>query len=422
MVPADLRRRLARFDRDRRTSVRPEGRPRLTAEERMARLLESLPPGAEPRGSGAAAYLRIETELDPASRPGSPSAWVDQEVWHRLQGGAAPAGEHWLILDTETTGLQSGAGTLVFLVGVFRWSPKRARFIQFLLPEPAAEERMLTELWKELERADALVTFNGASFDLPRLRSRAVLCGLKPEVLTRPHLDLVHPARRIATRWLQDCRLQRLERHWLGISRKDDLGGSEVPAAYRRWLGEGDRAGLLRVLRHNREDVQNLLALTGFLSQVYRDGADPFELPPVSLLSLGRLLVARQRPAAARRRLASAARNGRGVTARKAVRELVILDKRSGQWPRAEEELRRAVRRWPRWIWARVELAKILEHRRRDISAALRSVEISRQILDRDASPTDGGSRKHWIAELEHRGRRLQRRQARDRRPERPMG
>ena len=118
----------------------------------------------------------------------------------------------------------------------------------------------------------------------------------------------------------------------------------------------------------------------------------------------------RGRLEAARLRLQSAAEKGRGHVARRALAECVRLLKRQGAWKDAESLLRRTVTRWPAWIWARVEIAKIEEHRGKDFEAALRTVEASRRILGRQAPLAGGQDRRYWSHELEHRRERLLRR------------
>ncbi len=80
-----------------------------------------------------------------------------------------------LFLDTETTGLAGGAGTLAFLVGVGTFTAEGFRLRQYFLRDPAEEAAMLHALLEDLEAATGLVTFNGQAFDLPLLESRYIV-------------------------------------------------------------------------------------------------------------------------------------------------------------------------------------------------------------------------------------------------------
>jgi uncharacterized protein YprB with RNaseH-like and TPR domain len=186
----------------------------------------------------------------------------------RLSAGldARPAPDGLLLLDTETTGLAGGSGTLAFLVGVARVCNEAIEVIQFLLTGFGGEAALLDRITPLLDGAEHLVTFNGKSFDLPLLRTRARLAGrvLAPD--EPAHLDLLHVTRRRLREGWPDCRLRTAEEEALGFDRVDDLPGAEVPAAWQRWLQRRDPALLPRILDHNREDLLSLAALLAVLA------------------------------------------------------------------------------------------------------------------------------------------------------------
>lgn len=186
----------------------------------------------------------------------------------RLSAGLTerPDPESLLFLDTETTGLAGGTGTLAFLVGVARIRGGQLETLQLLLTGFGGEHALLERVTPLLERADHLVTFNGKSFDLPLLRTRARLAGRQLAGDEPAHLDLLHVTRRRLREDWPDCRLRTAETEALGFSRIDDLPGSEVPAAWQRWLQRRDPALLPRILDHNREDLVSLAALLAVLA------------------------------------------------------------------------------------------------------------------------------------------------------------
>ncbi len=405
MQERDLRSRLAFFDKKHaKLTPKPSSVDPRVMDRALARL------GGRILGHGPTRYLRIEEPVDPGMCPGSPTGCVPAEAWYRLTGRAAPRGDHWVVLDTETTGLQTGAGGLVFLVGLLHWQPGGARLVQYFIPEPAGETGMLEDLWNELEAVDAIVSYNGLAFDCPRLRTRGILSRLDPEVFDLPQLDLMHPARRIAAAWLPDCRLKSLEETLLGFTRVDDLPGSEIPEVYRTWLSEGQQPELERVLEHNRKDVENLMRLATVLASIYSDGEDPLELPPTAHHRLGRTLLARKRVMAARYRFERAVREGEGETARGAVLELARLHKRVGEWQKAQAIYERALKDWPSWIPGHVELAKIQEHQRRDPASALDTVTRALKLLGSFSSEERDEVFPPGTDELEYRRQRLCRR------------
>jgi uncharacterized protein YprB with RNaseH-like and TPR domain len=181
---------------------------------------------------------------------------------------AAPvASESLLYLDTETTGLAGGTGTVAFMVG-FGWIEHRSlRIVQWLMAGFAAETDLVARVRERLARAGVIVSFNGKSFDLPLLKARARLAGAELSTDGLMHLDLLHVTRRLLHAGWPDCRLRTAEARALRLERTDDLPGAEAPAAWRRWLERGDASLLGRVADHNRADLLALVALMALLER-----------------------------------------------------------------------------------------------------------------------------------------------------------
>lgn len=179
-----------------------------------------------------------------------------------------------IFLDTETTGLAGGAGTLAFLVGVARLAADVLELTQWLLTAFSGEAALLDCLAAALGPEDLLVSFNGKAFDLPLLETRARLLGRAGGLRRRPHIDLLHALRRAHGRRLPDCRLKTAEVHLLGFERADDLPGALAPAAWRAWLTRGEAGRLAEVLAHNRHDLLS----TALLLAVLANGATDFAL------------------------------------------------------------------------------------------------------------------------------------------------
>ena len=189
-------------------------------------------------------------------------------------------------LDLETTGLRGGAGTFAFVVG-FGWFEQGAfRTHQFVLSQLSAERWMLQAAAEVVGRATTLLTFNGKSFDAPVMETRWALHRLPSPLEALPHVDLLHPARRL---WSNDeGRLVSLERAVLGLRRVDDVPGAEVPGRYVAFLRSGDPRLLAPIVEHNRLDLVSLGVLAGVACQLVRDGATA-GTDPEQALGLGRI-------------------------------------------------------------------------------------------------------------------------------------
>ena len=59
--------------------------------------------------------------------------------------------KQWLFLDTETTGLAGGTGTLPFVLGIARWDGEAWVTEQFILERPGWERGMLQCLLSALK-------------------------------------------------------------------------------------------------------------------------------------------------------------------------------------------------------------------------------------------------------------------------------
>src|SRR5262249_43000639 len=165
-----------------------------------------------------------------------------------------PAGA--LYLDTETTGLGPGAGTVAFLVGLAWFDQGRdgmppALVVEQLLVRRLGEEApVLARIAERIANASMLVTFNGKSFDMPVLRTRFVMGRMNVPV-EPPHLDLLHVARRLHKARGFGATLGAVEREVLGFVRENDVPSGEVSACYLHFLRTGDPRALMGVVEHN---------------------------------------------------------------------------------------------------------------------------------------------------------------------------
>ncbi len=274
---------------------------------------------------------------------------------------ASPAGA--LYLDTETTGLAGGAGTVAFLVGLAFFDEGALVVEQLLVRALGEEAPMLEHVRKRVLGASMLVSFNGKSFDMPLLRTRFVMARTTapPEPA---HLDLVHVARRIHKRRGFPCRLVTIEERVLGFQRIDDVPSGEVSACYLHFLRTGETGALLGVIEHNLHDVVTMAALVG----LYGEPLAGSELVPDDLAGASRVLSRAGAKDAARAFADRAIEDGGGADALRASAEIA---KARGDRARALKDFQAALEREddPK---VRLELAKLYEHHERDLECALK--------------------------------------------------
>jgi uncharacterized protein YprB with RNaseH-like and TPR domain len=280
-----------------------------------------------------------------------------------LPGSGSIDARDCAFIDTETSGLAGGAGTVAFLVGLARLQAQSLRVEQFMMTRFGAEGAMLEAVSAALGAVPVLVSYNGRCFDVPLLRGRYRLTGRSDALDECRHLDLLHPVRRLFDGNWPDCRLATAESRLLDWRRENDLPGSEAPLAWFDFVRQGRTDRLPAVLRHNHWDLLSLAAL----------------LPPVAAAH-------RQperwggRPLAAARAWYRAGDEARARTVLEAAEaagtldadgrfELARLRRRAGEWSGAVELWRTLA--GTGHAGAMESLAKYHEHVERDFARAL---------------------------------------------------
>lgn len=167
--------------------------------------------------------------------------------------------EHWRLfdffrdsavyLDIETNGLQPGRGGYVTVVGLYDGFDWRCLV--------AGENLTADNLNRELSAYKCLVTFYGASFDVPFLQR--TFPGVRFDL---PHFDLCFAAKRVGI----NGGLKKIETLF-NIERSEEVRGMDGYDAVRLWelakRGNDDARRLL--LSYNREDTVNLLTIADIL-------------------------------------------------------------------------------------------------------------------------------------------------------------
>lgn len=300
-----------------------------------------------------------------------------------LKPNSLPDPAELVYLDTETTGLAGGTGTCAFLIGVGAIEGSDFVVRQFFLRDYPEEKAVLAALAEVLAGYQGLVTFNGKTFDVPLLETRFALSRQRSPFGRMVHLDLLHPARRLWKLRLEDCRLTHLEQEVLGIGRRGDVPGADIPGIYFDYLRSGDARGLQPVFYHNALDIMTLAALTAELARIIRTEAAASEAEAaagahsVDLFSLSRIF----ERAGDRARAASVCRRAldSGLPARfepRALWHLATQHRRSGEFERAVEVwIKITEREGDYFVEALEQLAIHAEHRRRDAAAAIEFTE-----------------------------------------------
>ena len=160
-----------------------------------------------------------------------------------------PSAEHWrtyplfsesvAFVDIETTGLSQRRDRIT-VIGIYDGRESKTY----------VKDINLDDIVDELSKYRLLVSFNGARFDIPFIKSEF------PEIeFKQLHIDLVYPLRRIGYKG----GLKNIEKI-LGISRSEDTEGMTGFDAVRLWkqYERGDKDALAKIIKYNKEDIINL--------------------------------------------------------------------------------------------------------------------------------------------------------------------
>lgn len=281
-----------------------------------------------------------------------------------------------LYLDTETTGLAGGAGTVAFLLGLGRLTEEGFVIRQYVMRDYPEERFLLEKAVEALADCDAICTFNGRTFDVPLLRDRFLMNRMRPDCLDKPHIDLLHMARRIWKLRLRKCTLSHLEEAVLGEPRLHDLPGSEAPQRYFAYLKTGQFCLLNEVLAHNAQDIASLCVLLRHMAWMYEHPEK--QRHAEDLFSMGVALERFHHPEEARRCYHLASRDAMRTPGQL---RLAQAWRRAGQREEAVAVWQGMVARHEGGVIPYVELAKHYEHIQRDIPRAMESTRRAMLLL-----------------------------------------
>lgn len=308
-----------------------------------------------------------------------------------------------LFFDTETTGLDTGSGTYIFLAGFGYFEDRNFIVEQFFMRDFPEEPAVIDRIAALLARFRFIVSFNGRTYDWPLLQTRFIMNRRSLPSTDPPHLDLLTMSRRLFRYGLDSCALSNLERAILGFHRIDDLPGALLPGLYFKYQRSRDARYIHKAFAHNAHDVVSMAAL---LQHVTRLMADPFNQSDDAavLYAIGRIMEDRGQLSDAERGYRDALRIGIGPDLHwDALQRLSLLLKNQGRWDDAIEIWQLMKRSGPNDLFPYIELAKRFEHGTRNYEAAINEVRDAMACVD---------SRQHAGREalkaLEHRLHRLE--------------
>lgn len=307
-----------------------------------------------------------------------------------------------LFLDTETTGLAGGSGTVPFLIGI-GWFEHDAFVVhQYLMRDYDDEAAILHEIGQQYEKHPCLVTYNGKTFDVPLVETRFLLQRIRSGLRQAPQIDLLHCARRLWKDLVPNCALTTIEEHILGETRSGDIPSEFIPYVYFDFIRGIRMERMKPVLTHNHQDIVSLASLLARMTEIV---ANPREecTHALELVGMSRWPSARKDWDNASQTLNWALERSDmpDETTPQVQKRLSLMLKRQQRWPEAISLWQQLVQGEDP-LFALLELAKAHEHRTREYTLALAYTEEALHHLEHEGD-------SYLAASLQHRRDRLRR-------------
>ncbi len=363
-----------------------------------------------PHGQGK---LEIEASLDVLGR------WLKDEAIVQL-----PA-QSFAFIDTETTGLSGGSGTYAFLIGVGRFEAHEFHLAQFFMHDPIEESAQLAAFEEFIAPCQALVSFNGKTFDIPILNTRFTAQGLHSPLKDLVHIDLLHLARRLWRNRLPSRTLGNIEVQILDASRsEEDVPGWMIPSLFFDYLRNGDARPLRSVFYHNAIDVISLAALLNHIAGLLSDPILTSSAYGADIIALARLFEDMHDLDTATQLYIHGLNHEDAQQER--LPRAVLLDaiSRLAHIYKNNGDITSAISLWEQaaqhqHIPGFVELAKVYEHQLKEYDTAVYWSQAAVELCinqNSAESKTDfltAAQFQQWQAEFQHRLERLERKKAR---------
>ena len=161
------------------------------------------------------------------------------------------------VFDIETTGLFHSRDCIINA----GFCSSQGEVWQNFTEDPADEKRVVAEALEKICSLDAVLTYNGDTFDLPFLQRRAAKYGLCEKLPLLWSIDLY--------RWLKKywpaapglrSMAQKSVEEAMGLSsrRSDEIPGGDCIPLYNYYLQTKDPSAREKILLHNGDDVRQL--------------------------------------------------------------------------------------------------------------------------------------------------------------------
>jgi hypothetical protein len=316
-----------------------------------------------------------------------------------------------VVVDTETTGLSGGVGTVPFLVGLGYFDNDCFIVRQHFLPDYCEELGFLEHLFDDLP-GKVIVSFNGRAFDLPLLTNRFLIQRTGSEFFARDHLDIIFTLRRFFRLKLPDCTLKTAESSLLGFERLNDVPSEQIPQIYFDYLRDGNPDSIYQVVIHNQWDILSTLGVLVELNKFVEKAERADKLSEQDSWALGKFYLKRRDFSRAMTNFSKSEAVDNSYHFRN-IFEASLLAKRMGDFEAALSYWQMLTEAYnPSFYQALEELAKFHEHRTRDLKQAEAVCKRANEVIYQMSQIATADSYQVWTERFAKRLARIRRKAA----------
>ncbi|HDS01238.1 MAG TPA: hypothetical protein ENO22_10690 [candidate division Zixibacteria bacterium] len=312
-----------------------------------------------------------------------------------------------VVIDTETTGLSGGVGTVPFLVGLGFFRDGTYVVRQHFLPDYSEEHGFYKYMFDDLP-GNMIVSFNGKAFDLPLLTNRFLIQRTGSEFFSRKHLDVLFTLRRFFRLKLPDCTLKTAERALLEFERLNDIPSEQIPQTYFNYLQTGETSEIYQVIKHNIWDIVSTMGVMVELERYVESAEKMDKLSDVDSWAIGKFYLQRKDYD----RAFSSFSRSEGTEqefhfknlfqASMISKKLCDFETAVSYWKMLSESFN------PHYFAALEEMAKLFEHRSREFDKAISCCRRALDSIYQVSQLHDQADFEQWQTRFSHRLSRLQ--------------
>jgi len=170
-----------------------------------------------------------------------------------------------LFVDIETTGF-SAKNTSLYAIGCISFSENNPELAIYFAQKPEDEKEVLQSFFELCREKKTLIHFNGNTFDLPYMKTKAKQYNLEHPFDEMEGIDIfkrISPYKTILG--LENCKQKTIEQ-FLGIDRDDKYNGGQLIEVYKEYVQTQDKELEDLLVLHNLDDMKGMLKILPILT------------------------------------------------------------------------------------------------------------------------------------------------------------